>query len=178
MAYNTPQKASAYNAAWRKANPERRRETDRKHKALHPERVAFIKHRSVAKQRGISFLFTFDEWITIWRDSGRWAERGYRKGQYCMARFGDKGPYATGNVRICLVTENHVEYNSQRILSAETVERMSDAAKARWANMSEAARQRLYAQLREMSDARAPVSLETRTRMSEAAKLREARKRK
>jgi len=178
MAYNTLEKARAYNAAWANANRERRRETYRKRNARNPEWRAFIKHRSVAKQRGIEFLFTFEEWIAIWRDSGRWTERGCRKGQYCMARFGDKGPYATGNVRICLVTENHVEYNSQRVLSAETIERMADAAKARWANMSEAARQRLYTQLRELSHARSPVSLETRKRMSEAAQLREARKRK
>src|SRR5215469_18965083 len=92
MAYNTPEKASAANAAWRTANRERRRAYERQWNARHPEQRAFIKHRSVAKQRGIEFLLTFQEWLAIWHDSGKWAERGCKQGQYCMARFGDKGP--------------------------------------------------------------------------------------
>jgi hypothetical protein len=54
----------------------------------------------------IEWLFTFDEWIDLWLKSGKWHQRGYRRGQYCMARFGDVGPYAPWNVEIKLHSEN------------------------------------------------------------------------
>lgn len=66
-------------------------------------------HRMDARRRGISFELTFEGWLRIWVDSGRLAERGPHKGQYVMARFGDKGAYAVGNVRVALVQENHAE---------------------------------------------------------------------
>jgi len=144
------ERVRAAHAVWREANRERCRARDRKRNRLHPEWRAFIKHRSVAKQRDLEFLLTFEEWLAIWHESGKWAERGCRKGQYCMARFGDKGPYAVGNVRICTNAENHAEWNIHRILSDETRKRMSDAAK--------------------MRKARSPISEETRKRLSDAAK--------
>lgn len=60
-----------------------------------------------AKQRGIEWLLTFDEWMSAWRDSGKWDERGKRIGQYVMARRGDVGPYALDNIYFCLASENH-----------------------------------------------------------------------
>ena len=62
-----------------------------------------------AAYRGIPFLLSYEEWIKIWLDSGHSHEKGCHRGQYVMARFGDKGPYAVGNVRICTVTENSDE---------------------------------------------------------------------
>lgn len=61
-----------------------------------------------AKYRGIPFELTFDEWMKIWTGSGHWHERGRGKG-YVMARFGDKGPYAIGNVKIITNAENRRE---------------------------------------------------------------------
>jgi len=49
---------------------------------------------------------TFEEWSELWQASGKWKQRGRRRGQYVMARFGDRGPYEVSNVRICLVAEN------------------------------------------------------------------------
>ncbi len=63
-----------------------------------------------AKRRGIEWYFTFDEWMKLWKDSGHWHERGYRRGQYVMARIGDKGPYKAKNVRIVTVLENSLEF--------------------------------------------------------------------
>ena len=80
--------------AWREANPEAH---------------AYSTHKHHAKLRNIPFLLTFDEWCTIWRESGKLAERGHCVGQYVMARTGDKGPYAVGNVRITTVSDNHAE---------------------------------------------------------------------
>ena len=69
-------------------------------------RGGFCSHRCTKK---VPFLFTFEEWLKVWIDSGHWRERGIRKGQYCMARFGDKGPYAVWNVKIILHSENATE---------------------------------------------------------------------
>ena len=72
-------------------------------------RTKFHSHKGNAKVRGVPFLLSFDEWRTLWLDSGKWSQRGARRGQYVMARYGDRGPYAVGNVRICLSGENHQE---------------------------------------------------------------------
>ena len=77
-------------------------------KSLSP-REQFGDHKRRAKRRGISFLLTFEEWQDIWRSSGHWDERGGLPHQYVMARFGDKGAYEVGNVRICTGAENRAE---------------------------------------------------------------------
>lgn len=59
-----------------------------------------------AKRRGVEWLLTFDEWWSIWTASGRWSQRGKGDGQYVMARHGDAGPYAVGNVSIIRCNEN------------------------------------------------------------------------
>lgn len=71
-----------------------------------PRMSKYVSHRGHAQGRGIAFEFTFDEWWQIWESSGRWAERGIRRGQYVMARFGDQGAYAIGNVEIITCGEN------------------------------------------------------------------------
>lgn len=58
----------------------------------------FVRQRSNAKQRGIDWQLTFEEWMDIWNSSGKWGERG-NKG-YVMARNFDTGPYAVDNVKI------------------------------------------------------------------------------
>jgi hypothetical protein len=70
---------------------------------------AFNNQKSTAKGRGIPFLLTFDQWWKIWEKSKKWEKRGFKKGQYVMARFGDKGPYAEDNVKIVTSEENHIE---------------------------------------------------------------------
>jgi hypothetical protein len=60
----------------------------------------------MARQRGIEFLLTMEEWVTIWRESGHLHERGRGRGKYVMARYGDQGPYAVGNVKIITHSEN------------------------------------------------------------------------
>ena len=63
-------------------------------------RDKYRNHRFSAHARGIEFHLSFDEWMRTWLESGHFHERGPRKGQYVMARKGDKGPYAVGNVEI------------------------------------------------------------------------------
>jgi hypothetical protein len=72
-------------------------------------RDKFRWHKGTAAQRGIPFLLSFDEWWSIWERSGRWHQRGCRRGHYCMARNGDVGAYVTGNVKIIPCEKNNSE---------------------------------------------------------------------
>ncbi len=100
--------------------------------------------RDARVKRGIEFLLTYDEWLKIWEESGRLHERGTRRGMYVMARFGDKGPYAVGNVKII----THEQNCSERRDSLET------RAKKSRANIGH------------------PVSAELRARIAAANRLR------
>ena len=64
-------------------------------------------HRARAEREGIPFLLTYNQWLAIWQASGHLNERGNSPDNYCMARFGDRGPYA--NVRIVTNAENIAE---------------------------------------------------------------------
>lgn len=75
----------------------------------------FYLQRYRAGQRGIEWKLTFDEWWAIWTASGKWEQRGIYDGQFCMARHGDIGPYAVGNVEIITGNAN-VAARSQRSL--------------------------------------------------------------
>jgi hypothetical protein len=100
-------------------------------------REAYNKQRRNALKRKdsngnpIAWLFTFDEWIEIWLKSGKWHQRGRRRGQYVMARFGDIGPYAPWNVEIKLHTENASEGQKGKNKSDKTRKKMSEAKKGR-----------------------------------------------
>lgn len=75
----------------------------------------YRRQKDHARSRNIQFLLTYEEWLKIWLDSGHFHERGRQKGQYCMARLGDKGPYAVGNVKIIL----HQDNNREQVYSSE-----------------------------------------------------------
>ena len=87
--------------------------------------LAYNTHEKDAKERGISFELSIDDWLEIWIKSGHFFDRGHKKGQYCMARFGDKGPYAVNNVKIILHSENVVEGLRGKPKSEQTRQRMS-----------------------------------------------------
>jgi hypothetical protein len=76
---------------------------------VNKHRIRYHQHKSNARTHGTEFLLTFEEWFEIWEKSGHLHERGRCRGQYQMARKGDKGPYAIGNVKIITVTENRLE---------------------------------------------------------------------
>ena len=69
-------------------------------------RHLYQKHKFGAQRRGVDFLLTPEEWYYIWMASGHWLERGYRRGNYVMARFNDEGSYAMDNVHIITVEQN------------------------------------------------------------------------
>jgi hypothetical protein len=156
MPYKDPEKARVYHReharAWRSKNPEGPRKASRKWRANNPdktsashrewcaknsERVAYLRHKGTAKRRRIPFLLTFEEWAAIWQASCKWEQRGFNDPEkYCMARTGDQGPYAVGNVRICTNAENFAENDAKRrggTRSEQSRARMSEAAQRRWA---------------------------------------------
>lgn len=65
----------------------------------------YMQQRRTAKRRGIEWHLTFIDWWRIWDESGKWEQRGRGQG-YCMARYGDSGPYSIENVYICTIGEN------------------------------------------------------------------------
>ena len=74
----------------------------------------FIAQRQAARQRGIEWNLSFEEWSNIWKESCRWDQRGPGNDQYCMCRYGDEGVYETGNVFIGLADDNKREANKRR----------------------------------------------------------------
>jgi hypothetical protein len=72
-------------------------------------------HKAGAKVRNIEWLFTFEDWLQLWIDSGKWEQRGNKRGQYCMSRYGDKGPYSLNNVFIQLTSQNTSEAYKPRV---------------------------------------------------------------
>ena len=69
-------------------------------------RTAYRAHRASAKQRGVEFLITFDEWADWWLEDDRWESRGVGRDELVMARFGDVGPYALGNIYCTTSAQN------------------------------------------------------------------------
>ncbi|MBS0427139.1 MAG: hypothetical protein JSR41_07610 [Proteobacteria bacterium] len=61
---------------------------------------AFRMQKNAAARRGIEWHLTFEQWLAIWQASGKLDQRGIGKDRFVMARHGDVGPYALGNVEI------------------------------------------------------------------------------
>ena len=95
----------------------------------------YLTQKSAVKTKGrvdksgvkILFKFTFEKWADIWEASGKWAQYGHFKGQYCMARYDDLGHYEVGNVYIRLHSENAGDSRRGATVSDETKERMRQA---------------------------------------------------
>lgn len=91
----------------------------------------FYDQRQSAKVREIEFLLTFDEWLQTWIDSGHLEERGQASKQYCMARFGDIGPYVVGNVKIITNYQNAKEMHAHRVIDDQVKAKMRASALVR-----------------------------------------------
>jgi len=92
---------------------------------------AYTQQKSNAKQRGVEFLMTYEEWKQVWLDSGKWELRGKGIGKYCMCRYNDEGPYAIGNVFIDLSSSNVREGNIGKVVSEETRQLMALSKKGK-----------------------------------------------
>lgn len=105
---------------------------------------AYSNHKADAKRRGIPFLFSYQEWLEVWENSGHLHHRGRGRDKFCMARFGDSGPYSKANVKIIKfsenITEGHLgkrkpkiaESNRNRIWSKETKTKLAMRPQCRW----------------------------------------------
>lgn len=106
-------------------------------------RRQYTGHRWGAQKRNIEFLLSFDEWLDIWLSSGHWHERGRKRGQYCMSRFGDVGAYAVDNVFIQLHANNVSDSNSRPSWQqTQVVKNRKLAANPTWRAKQRAAVQR------------------------------------
>jgi len=78
---------------------------------LKSKRYLLSDHKAHAKSRDIEFFFTYEEWLAWWVEQlgPEWKSlRGRKRGQYVMARFGDKGPYLKDNVK-CITHGQNVK---------------------------------------------------------------------
>ena len=73
--------------------------------------VKYKTQRFNALKRGIGFEISFDDWSSIWIQSGKWDQRGKGANKYVMSRHNDIGPYKVGNVAIKTQEENSSEAN-------------------------------------------------------------------
>lgn len=83
-----------------------RREREKRYRES--DRGKYTKARLTALKRGVEWLFDFDSWLKVWKDSGHYGERGRGAGCYQMARKGDCGPYVDWNVVIVRMESNAV----------------------------------------------------------------------
>lgn len=109
----------------KKLNQDKKKSVDK-----NKPRTRYTQQKCQADKRKIEWLFTFETWWQMWEISGKWNERGRKKGQYCMARKGDIGPYSPDNVEIILITQNSSDaHTNGRVsyghpISAEHKERL------------------------------------------------------
>lgn len=82
--------------------------------------------KGAAKQRDVPFLLSFDQWWSIWIQSGHWDERGQHRGTYCMSRYGDLGFYEIGNVFIQETTKNVSQAQKNKIQPQSMKDRLKE----------------------------------------------------
>lgn len=73
--------------------------------------LKYNRHKHAAKNRGIAFNLTFQEWVELWGD--KYDQRGLGKEALCMCRTYDQGAYEVGNVRI----DTHANNGHEKCLS-------------------------------------------------------------
>lgn len=67
-------------------------------------KIAYSQHKANAKNRGIEFKLSFDEWWSLWKP--HYHNRGRNLGNFVMCRNMDKGAYEVGNVTIGYIKAN------------------------------------------------------------------------
>jgi hypothetical protein len=81
---------------------------------------AYMQQKHNAKTRGVGFTISFEDWLSVWEDSGHLLERGRGADKYCMCRCNDTGDYALGNVFIEKGSKNVSDGNKGKTDSLET----------------------------------------------------------
>ena len=73
---------------------------------LRRARRAFLKQRWRSRERGLTFAFSFEDWLAWWLIDDRWVQRGRGGNRLCMCRRGDRGPYSESNVYVGTFRDN------------------------------------------------------------------------
>ena len=101
---------------WLRRRPEKRKaqkaEQEKRWREANRERQAFNNQRANARKRGVSWEFSYEQWVEWWgEDIGK---RGCRRDCLVMARYNDTGPYAEWNVRKTTVADNNAEMKARQ----------------------------------------------------------------
>jgi len=75
---------------------------------------AFMQQKKMSRTRGIPFEFSFADWWAFWSVNDRWSRRGLTKGALMMARIGDVGSYAPGNVYCATPAQNMADAGARK----------------------------------------------------------------
>lgn len=87
----------------------------------------FAEQKRHARERGVAWELTYEQWWGIWSLSKKWAKRGNTRGKYCMCRKGDVGAYAVGNVYIGTWSQNIQERHKVQAIKRHTARSTSVA---------------------------------------------------
>lgn len=72
----------------------------------------FRQQKNNALARRVPWAITFPQWMQFWIDSGHWDDRARTRDGYVMARRGDTGAYALGNIYITTLAQNVADYQT------------------------------------------------------------------
>lgn len=86
---------------------------------------AYAMQRRNANNREIGWELNLWQWWSIWKQSGKWAQRGRGQG-YMMCRIGDVGPYSVDNIFIATGCENSSQGSKKSDLPIGVSQRKRD----------------------------------------------------
>lgn len=78
------------------------------------DRNRWSQQKGHAKERGIGFKLTFEQWWDIWQQSGYYHLRGKNKDSYVMSRYGDIGAYADEAMKEGWIWEPYQEWKQRK----------------------------------------------------------------
>jgi len=73
-----------------------------------------------SEERGIDFNLSYEEFLEMWLESGKWELRGKHKEAYQLCRYHDEGAYSVNNCYIGTVQQN--QHDKHKIPDGETGE--------------------------------------------------------
>lgn len=87
---------------------------------MNVERKCYSTHKNNAKHRNIEYMLTFEEWSTIWKDSGKWEQRGRATDQFVLGRLDNSKPFSVDNCVVRTQSENMSASSKGKPKSANT----------------------------------------------------------
>ena len=72
--------------------------------------TCYRNQKNYARTGQIKWDIKFYSWWQAWQKSGKWEERGVRRGEYVMGRIDDNGPFSKDNIEIMTCSQNIVNH--------------------------------------------------------------------